>query len=199
MFKWLKKIFEKKEVALKIPNYPEICKTLEIDLNRILELKVLKLLYDKNISRYYDVSSRLGGFPIDLIFAIHYRESSCSFLGVLHNGDEIIGTGKLTRNEPKNRGPFTSWEDAAIDALLMKKSIFPKVWTLETKLEFAEKYNGLGYRSKIGDHGVGEFSPYVFAGTNFSDETGKYWSDGKYKADAPEKQLGVAAILLALK
>ena len=190
---WLKRIFGKKEVTLNIPNYLEICKTIKIDESRLIALKVLKELLDKNIARYYDVSIQLHGFPIDLMFALHYRESFCSFAGVLHNGEKIIGTGKITKLVPAGRGPFLSWEASAKDALLMKKSIFPQLWTLESKLEFAEKFNGLGYRK------TNEFSPYVFAGTNFHDETGKYVSDGKYNSSAPEKQLGVAAILLALR
>lgn len=182
----------KKEVEVSAPNYSELCKTLKIDDSRLIETKALALKFKENIERYKAVSAGCYSFPIDLMFALHYRESSLSFKGVLHNGEKILGTGKKTKLVPKNRGPFESWEEAAIDALELKKSIFPKEWTFEARLEFAEKFNGLGYRK------TGEYSPYVFAGTNFHDETGKYVADGKFDSSAPEKQLGVAAILLEL-
>lgn len=177
------------------PNYKEICKTIKIDDSRLIEVKLLKEKFLKNIERYRKVSALCLSFPVDLLFALHYRESDCNFKTCLHNGDDLPGP---TRHEPKGRGPFSSWEEAAVDALLMKKNIFPTEWTFESRLEFAEKYNGTGYRTKVGDSGVIELSPYVFAGTNFSDETGKYVFDGHYDPKAPEKQLGVAPILIEL-
>lgn len=189
---WLKNLFKKKVSVKNIPNYPEIIKTLKIDESRLIELKTLNNKFEITKERYQTVSSDCLDFPIDLMFALHYRESSLRFNGVLHNGENILGTGRKTKLVPKGRGPFIKWEDSATDALMMKKSLFPKEWTLASKLEFAEKFNGLGYRN------TNEFSPYVFAGTNFHDETGKYVADGKYSSTAQEKQLGVAAILLEL-
>lgn len=192
--KWIKKIFGGKSspsTVKNVPNYNEIIKTLKIDDSRIVELKTLKTKFDVTRERYEAVSSKCLGFPADLMFALHFRESSLDFKGVLHNGERILGTGRLTKLVPAGRGPFLTWEDAAVDALMMKKALFPIEWSLVTKLEFAEKFNGLGYRR------TNEFSPYVFAGTNFHDETGKYVADGKYSSTATEKQLGVAAILLS--
>ena len=189
---WLKNLFKKKVSVKNIPNYPEIIKTLKIDESRLIELKTLNSKFEITKERYQTVSSDCLDFPIDLMFALHYRESSLRFNGVLHNGENILGTGRKTKLVPKGRGPFIKWEDSATDALMMKKSLFPKEWTLASKMEFAEKFNGLGYRN------TSEFSPYVFAGTNFHDETGKYVADGKYSSTAQEKQLGVAAILLEL-
>jgi lysozyme family protein len=188
---WFKHLFKKKVTMKNIPNYPEIIKTLKLDENRIIELKTLKNRFDATRERYEVVSSNCEKFPVDLMFALHFRESSCDFKGVLHNGERILGTGRKTKLVPAGRGPFLTWEEAAVDALMLKKAMFPTEWTLASKLEFAEKFNGLGYRN------TSEFSPYVFAGTNFHDETGKYVADGKYSSTAPEKQLGVAAILLS--
>lgn len=72
---------------------------------------------EANRSRY-EVVSKATGVPWDVIGVIHYRESSGSFAGVLHNGQKIIGTGKKTTLVPKGRGPFSTWEDAAVDALM---------------------------------------------------------------------------------
>jgi lysozyme family protein len=192
-----KKLFGKKpssgstSSSVNIPPFSEIVKTIKIDDNRLMEVKTVCAKFETSKARYKVVAEACN-FPIDLLFALHYRESSLNFLGVLHNGERILGTGQKTKLVPAGRGPFKTWEEAAIDAINMKKGIFPEVWNFETKLIFAERFNGLGYRK------TREYSPYVFAGTNFHDETGKYVRDGKFDASAPEKQLGVASLILGL-
>jgi lysozyme family protein len=146
-----------------------------------------------NRVRYEAVSAKTG-VPWDVIAVIHYRESSGSFAGVLHNGQKIIGTGKKTTLVPKGRGPFTSWEQAAIDALI---NCHPyagknKDWSLANTLDLLERYNGLGYRKK------GVPSPYLWAGTD-QYVRGKYVADGKYDPNHVDRQLGVAALLIALR
>ena len=170
---------------------------IKIDENRKAEVQAVVNFFIGNKTRYVKVENTCG-VPAELICALHYRESSLSFAGVLHNGERILNTGKKTKLVPKGRGPFKTWEEAAVDALMLKKSIFPSKWTFESMLEFSERFNGLGYRSKIGDSGKIELSPYVFAGTNLHDETGKYVVDGKYSPTAKEAQLGVASIIIGL-
>lgn len=142
----------------------------------------------------YEAVSRKTGVPWDVIGVIHYRESSGSFAGVLHNGQKIIGTGKKTTLVPKGRGPFSSWEDAAVDALM---NCHPyagknKDWSIAGTLDMLERYNGLGYRKK------GLPSPYLWAGTDQYTK-GKYVADGKYDPNHVDKQLGVAALLMKLR
>lgn len=142
----------------------------------------------------YEVVSKATGVPWDVIGVIHYRESSNDFRGVLHNGQRIIGTGRKTTLVPKGRGPFSTWEQAAIDALAdchpyMAKN---KDWSIGTTLDKLEAYNGLGYRNK------GLPSPYLWAGTD-QYQKGKYVADGKYDPNHVDQQLGVAAILMKLR
>ena len=146
-----------------------------------------------NRVRYATVATKTG-VPWDVIAVIHYRESSNDFAGVLHNGQKIIGTGRKTTLVPKGRGPFTSWEQAAIDAL---NNCAPyagknKDWSLANTLDVLERYNGLGYRTK------GLPSPYLWAGTD-QYAKGKYVADGKYDPNHVDQQLGVAALLIALR
>ena len=146
-----------------------------------------------NRVRYATVATKTG-VPWDVIAVIHYRESSNDFAGVLHNGQKIIGTGRKTTLVPKGRGPFTSWEQAAIDAL---NNCAPyagknKDWSLANTLDVLERYNGLGYRKK------GLPSPYLWAGTD-QYAKGKYVADGKYDPNHVDQQLGVAALLIALR
>lgn len=146
-----------------------------------------------NRKRYEAVGKQVG-CPWWFIAGLHYRESSLSFRGVLHNGEKIIGSGKKTSLVPKDRGPFEDWESAAVDALKLMGFDKQKNWSVYDCLKRAEAFNGLGYRKKIGDSGRPEYSPYVWAGTNHHDETSKYTSDGKYTPAAKEGQFGVAAI-----
>lgn len=142
----------------------------------------------------YEVVSKATGVPWDVIGVIHYREASGSFDGVLHNGQKIIGKGTKTTLVPKGRGPFKTWEEAAIDALVTAPPYAAKNkdWSIGGTLDLLERYNGLGYRNK------GLPSPYLWAGTD-QYVKGKYVADGKYDPNHVDKQLGVAPILMKLR
>lgn len=146
-----------------------------------------------NRGRYEAVARKIGHPTIwPLIGALHDREAGGSFGGVLHNGEHIIGTGRRTRLVPAGRGPFASWEAAAIDALTMPAHAFHKIkdWPIERWLYEAERFNGWGYYGRIR-------SPYVWAGTTLQ-QCGKYVRDGVFDPGAWDSQLGVAAVLKAL-
>lgn len=140
-------------------------------------------------SRYEVVEARTG-VPWFWIAAVHDRESGRNFKGVLHNGEAIIGTGRVTTLVPKGRGPFATWEEAAVDAL--KHMGLDKIddWPLERCLYEWERYNGWGYFGKIN-------SPYVWAGSNLYTK-GKYVADGKYDPNHVDRQLGTATVLKQL-
>lgn len=140
--------------------------------------------------RYEAVEARTG-VPWYFIAVTHMRESSNNFAGVLHNGEHIIGTGRKTRLVPAGRGPFVSWEQAAIDALQLKGLHRIKDWPIERVLYECERFNGWGYYFK------GRTSPYVWAGTQHY-RSGKYVRDGVYDAGHVDTQLGVAAVLKRL-
>jgi lysozyme family protein len=159
------------------------------------ELICKKILENKQ--RYLAVEKKTG-ISWFWIAAIHYRETSLSFKAAFHNGDPIIGTGRLTYNVPSGRGAFDTWEESVYDAVKLLKLDQISTWDIYTCLSIAERYNGFGYRRQKNEFGVSEYSPYVWAGTNNSDETGKYTADGKFDPYAREKQLGVAAIFLHL-
>lgn len=140
--------------------------------------------------RYRSVQASTS-VPWYFIGALHMRESSCNFAGVLHNGQHIIGTGGLTTIEPIGRGPFSSWEEAAIDALKLKSMQRVQSWSVARMLYQAEVFNGLGYV------GHGTNSPYVWAGTNH-EQPGKYIRDHVWDGTFDDPQIGVAAVLIRL-
>jgi len=139
----------------------------------------------------YRAAQAATGVPWFFIGALHMRESSCDFSGVLHNGERIIGTGRLTTLVPDGRGPFSTWEESAIDALKLKNLHRVQDWSVARMLYSAEVYNGLGYVSR------GINSPYVWAGTSH-EQPGKFVADHVFDPNADDKQLGVAAALIRL-
>ena len=140
------------------------------------ELGQFKANWEQNKSRYQSVSAQTG-VPAELIAAIHWREASGSFNARLHDGGSLSG--------------YSSWEAAAVNALTENSYGNINMNDITTWYDFAERYNGLGYRNK------GVSSPYVWAGTtNYT--SGKYVADGVYDAGYVDQQLGVAVMLKAL-
>lgn len=146
-----------------------------------------------NKARYQAVAAKTN-VPWFVIAVIHQRESSGSFAGVLHNGDQIIGRGGLTSRVPKGRGPFNSWEAAAIDALTNcgPYAARNKDWTVGGTLALLERYNGLGYAGK------GLPSPYIWSGTD-QYVKGKYIRDHVFDPDHVDQQLGCAGLIKAMQ
>src|SRR6266852_67948 len=62
-------------------------------------------------SRYETVSGQTF-VPWEFIAVVHEREASQSWAGALAQGDPW---NKISIHVPRGRGPFTSWEDAAVD------------------------------------------------------------------------------------
>jgi len=139
--------------------------------------------------RYVAVAARTG-VPWFIIAVIHERECSQSWTGSLAQGDPFI---KKSVHVPAGRGPFASWEDAAVDALVncAPYAARNKDWSAGGALTLLEQYNGLGYASR------GRSSPYVWAGTD-QYVSGKYVRDGVYDANVVDRQLGCAGLILAM-
>lgn len=161
---------------------PGFRKAVERDAQLILSSK----------ERYERVGNHLR-LPWWLIGAIHLLEGSCDFDRVLHNGQRIIGTGLKTSIVPKGRGPFATWEDAAVDALTGRFTKIDKDPEIGNLLFYVERYNGTGY---ISGAGMTETSPYLWARTNVNDGYGKYVYDGKFDpSQSANRQSGFCAIL----
>jgi lysozyme family protein len=149
--------------------------------NQVGRIMVNKHLYQK--------VQAATGVPWPLISALHSRESNLSFLGILHSGERIIGTGrKSTKLVPKGVGPFDTWHASAVHAMQLKALHLIKSWPAARMLYEAEQYNGWGYTWR------GINSPYLWAGTTL-EQPGKFIKDHVFSSTAIDKQLGVAAIL----
>ncbi len=155
------------------------------------DLKSFYKNWQKNKARYQAVAAKTG-IPAELIAALHWRESTANFNTYLHQGDPL---GKKAVHVPRNIPLFHKWEDAAVHALTMKRSIQKKLGITANTTDmaaiatFAEYYNGLGY------HNRGSSSPYVYSGTD-QYKRGKYVADGRYSKTHRDNQLGVVPMIM---
>jgi len=182
MWNWFKNLFKKKVVPCPVLKEVKVVPRSALEIDLVVETILA------HIEKYLSVS-KITGIPADVIAAIHYREASLNFKTCLHNGDPLPGP---TTHVPKGRGPFSSWEEAAIDSFKIERHNVPAVWDTAGKLDYCERYNGLGYRRK------GIPSPYVYAGTD-KYISGMYVADGKFSASKVDRRLGCAIIIKALE
>lgn len=146
----------------------------------------------------YEKVSAATHVPWPVIAVIHERESSQSWTASLAQGDPW---NRVSIHVPRGRGPFSSWESAAEDALVIcpPHAARWEDWSIGGALCLLEQYNGLGYASGPFDHATGhqyppQASPYVWASTD-QYVKGKYIADGHFDPDAVDHQIGAAALL----
>lgn len=152
-----------------------------------LDRTATRLVADKE--RYLSLETR-SSVPALVTMVIAERESGADPRMSLAQGDRW---DRVSVHMPKGRGPFKSWEDAAMDALAIDglNKVGCENWTVELALYFQEKFNGFGYRR----HGVP--SAYIWAATNIY-RGGKFVADGKFMRSAWDSQLGVAPLMARL-
>lgn len=148
-----------------------------------------KLLKYKSVYQRLEAKTGVPWFAIGII---HTREAGSVDVGrwqcILHNGERIVGTGRKSRLVPSGKGPFATFEAAALDALAGYRG---QTWSVELLAYTLERFNGFGYRSKHIP------SPYLWGGTN-KQKRGKYVSDGNYDPNTMDPQIGGMALLLEL-
>jgi lysozyme family protein len=140
-----------------------------------------------NAKARYQVVEAKTGVPWAVVAVIHQRESSQSWAGSLAQGDPW---NHISIHVPKGRGPFTSWEAAAEDALVVcpPHAAHWTDWTIAGALTLLEQYNGTGYAAR------GLPSPYLWSATD-QYHRGKYIADGHFDPNAVDHQTGCAALL----
>jgi lysozyme family protein len=145
-----------------------------------------------NKGRYLAIARAAAMPDIAWVFIAvsHYRESSQDFSKSLAQGDPW---NKVSTHVPAGRGPFNSFENAAVDALAKCSPYAARLkdWSIGGMLTNLERFNGLGYASR------GVPSAYVWSGTN-QYHAGKFVADGVYDPDKVDAQLGVAGLILTM-
>ena len=145
-----------------------------------------------NKGRYLAIARQAGMPDIAWVFIAvsHYRESSQNFSRSLAQGDRW---DQVSVHVPAGRGPFKSFEDAAVDALVKCAPYAARLkdWSIGGMLTNLERFNGIGYAAR------GVPSAYVWSGTN-QYERGKFVADGVYDPNKVDAQLGVAGLILTM-
>lgn len=160
------------------------------ELGPVLD-KVVERLIQREAKTHYEMVATATGVPWFVIAIIHEREASQSWRANLAQGDPW---NNVSIHVPRGRGPFASWNAAAVDAL---KNCAPHAakwndWSIGGLLTLLEEYNGLGYAMR------GVPSPYVWASTD-QYKAGKYIADGHFDPSAVDHQLGCAALLARMR
>jgi lysozyme family protein len=111
------------------------------------------------------------------------------------NFDSYLGNGQSLRHPttlvPKNRGPFSSWEAGAADALTLDHITLVNDWTWPRACFQWELWNGFGPR----DHG--RPTGYVWSGTTIY-QGGKYVADRVWSRGTWDHQLGTVILARAI-
>ena len=171
----------------KWPEYARQWDGMKIKPARLAEFDHLAARLYANKPRYAAIEAKTG-VPWHLIAVLHLRESNADFRTYLGNGQPL---SRKTTIVPRGRGPFSSFEDGAVDALKIDGLTSVRDWRLEKELYYCELFNGAGYNNR------GLPSPYVWGGTSVQ-RPGKYVADGKFDPGVLDPQPGCAPILARL-
>ncbi len=165
---------------------------------------VAKHLVDPTAKRRYQAVFARTGVPWWFIAVAHEREASQRWDTQLGQGDPLTS---ISVHVPKGRGPFSTWEAGAYDALVncAPWAARNKDWSIGGTLTMLEQYNGLGYASgpttKHEDGTVTHYppqaSPYIWSGTS-AYSSGKYVRDHVFDPNVTDVQMGCAGLLIAM-
>lgn len=160
-------------------------KQMVIDPGKTAQVAAIARRCIANKARYQAASAKTG-VPWFVIAAWHDRESSGDFSTQLAQGDPL---NQVSHNVPAGRGPFSTWEAGAFDALVTLKALNTvSDWTIERICYESERYNGFGYRSR------GVPSAYLWSFSNIY-TGGKFVSDGNFSMSARDAQCGVMPLI----
>lgn len=168
--------------------YSNLWQQCVVDAAKASNLKLIAAQIVAGKARYQRVE-RVGGVPWFFIAALHYREADLNFNAYLGNGQ---AWNRVTTEVPVGVGPFGSFEEGCVDALLREGFWKAKwEWTAPRCLWCAEEFNGEGYEL------AGSNSPYVWDWTNLY-TAGLFVADHSFSPSKRENRAGVAAIFKAL-
>lgn len=155
----------------------------------VLDNKIWRIV--SNRKRYEAVSHRFvnPGLKWIHVAIFHDLEAMQDFSKYLGNGQSLRYKTTIV---PKGRGPFSSFEAGAIDAIKIQGIDQIEDWSIGGTLWTIEKFNGLGY-----DKYHNMPSPYLFAGTQHYTK-GKYDKDGHFNPNLVSSQIGAALLLREL-
>lgn len=170
--------------------YDELFATSRVKPERIKQIDALIDKISSSKERYEHVADNVNrNMPWWFVAIIHCMECSLNFHCHLHNGDPLTArTSHVPAGRPLIGNPPYTWEESAIDALMLKQFNLEKNWIMANILYSLERYNGMGYRK----HKIN--TPYLWSFTNHYAK-GKFTADGYYDENAVSLQAGAVAII----
>jgi lysozyme family protein len=184
-------------VVAGIPDQEARWRNARVDPHFSIALDLEVARFQRLAGRYQKITAmRPNGVPAAVVYCLHQRESSGSFLCHPHEGSPLTQrTRYVPRGRLPNKPPPYTFEESAEDAYYVCDRLDEVQWArLAAGLQGIESFNGLGYQKFHPDVP----SPYLWSGTTIYTR-GKYTGDGKFDRLARDKQLGCAAILKRLE
>lgn len=173
-----------------VGEYQQLWDTTKVKPDKVDAVDAIARKLLANKARYQRVAL-VSKMPWFVIAALHNRESDADFGTQLAQGDPL---DSVSVNEPDGRGPFSTWEEGAYDALITLKHLDQvKDWTPARICYETERYNGFGYRNFHPE----VKSPYLWSFTTHY-TSGKYYGDGKFSSAVVDKQCGAIPVMKAL-
>ncbi|MBW4648945.1 MAG: hypothetical protein KME06_09605 [Kastovskya adunca ATA6-11-RM4] len=174
------------------PEYEQMFAEIKIRSNWIGRIQSTCTRIQEGRERYEQIAKAVNPLmPWYFPGIIHSLESSFAEAH-LHNGDSLksrtvrVPAGRPTA--PPNNGISYSFEESAVDALMMQNHQKAQQWDIAAQLWRLELYNGFGYRTKK------IFTPYLWSSTNWYQQ-GKFVADGRFDQHACSEQVGAAAVI----
>ena len=171
------------------PEYTHLLSLMRVTRTSEVDATATRLL--GYIKQYYAEASEKTGVPAIWLATVGEREGGTSiFRSYFGNGDPLT---RPTRDVPRGRGPFSSFEAGLLDSLHYDHidTGNPNPWTWAWALYRGEGWNGFGPR------GHGKHTGYLWSGTNIY-TGGKYVRDGVWDASANDEQLGIVPVMARL-
>lgn len=166
------------------PEYAKLWATMGVSADKAKTLEIVARRVLNGKKRYQTVESK-SGVPWFVVGLIHKMECDLNWNLNIAQGDPW---NRRSVRVPAGRGPFASWEDAAIDALSIDGTDKVSDWSIERLCYELEKYNGFGSRAK------GIHTPYLWSYTGHYTK-GKYVADHVWDGNAVSQQAGAMPIL----
>ena len=160
--------------------------------SRLTEVQAVAVrLAAANAKTVYQQIEMATKVPWWVVAVIHERECSQNFSLGLAQGDPW---NQVSTHVPRGIGPFTTFTDAAVFALVRCAPYAAKWtdWSAGGAMTLLELYNGTGYEDYHN-----EASPYDWGATSIEQE-GKYVADGIYNPNVWDTQIGCAAMINAM-
>lgn len=166
------------------PEYDTTFKNMRITNAEGLKAPLESIIANKE---RYEAVENTTHVPWYVVGILHY-DRGFDFDSYLGNGDPLTAP---TVHIPKGRGPFSTWEDGARDALKLAPIAGVTDWNVDRILYELERYNGFGYRRR------GINSPYLWSCASPYIK-GAFRSDGIFDAQTVASKCGAAPLIKSL-